>query len=466
MKLSNVKHYLVILFFLLIVIKMFYLINNFNEENKFLKEITRLSSLGAGEKIQVDIGNVFTTSNFGLNCSSKWESTHFLVEKGQCKTFNRFSNVNLITDPNNYITANITSEKYLLEVVYDGLIYPFSIDVLPNKVILISEESGSIVFINETNGKKIKKINLNGSHIRGLMGITHDPNFKNNKFIYFYNYVSNKNGSLSDELEITRAKLSNQYSLNETKIIFTGIKLGKTHSGGRIRFGPDGKLYITTGDYDPNVVTAQDKKTINGAILRINKNGSIPKDNPFGNAIYSYGHRNPQGIDWHPKTKKLYSTEHGFIRMDEINIIKKGGNYGWPFWACDMQIENVENSSNLEIQEYNFPILCFYDEKYKNKSNYYTVAPSGGSFVTDPYHPWYNNFFFAALRGGHLHRLVFLENGSIKKNEIFLLGFGRIRDVYFNSNNGKLYIITSNSDVNRFGQAYNISDKLIALQPI
>lgn len=145
--------------------------------------------------------------------------------------------------------------------------------------------------------------------------------------------------------------------------------------------------------------------------------------------------------------------------MDKFNKIQNDKDYGYPNWACD-QFIGENHTNNTE-----FPLVCFYDDKYANKTNYYTIAPSGGDFVTDPDHPWYGNFFLGSLRGSHIHRFIFDENNNIEKREIFLLGFGRIRDVVFNEHDGSLYAITDNSGA-QFEHYDIIKDKLIKLTPI
>ncbi|MGH9921192.1 MAG: PQQ-dependent sugar dehydrogenase, partial [Nitrososphaerales archaeon] len=205
--------------------------------------------------------------------------------------------------------------------------------------------------------------------------------------------------------------------------LIDNIPAAGIHDGGRIKFGPDEKLYITTGDAGvPDL--AQDKTSLAGKILRINSDGSIPEDNPFPNSpIYSYGHRNPQGLAWHPVTKELYATEHGPTGNDEINIIKAGGNYGWPLEQC----------SKSEIEDYIDAIVCYQ----------VSVAPSGATFYSSDKLPYINDLFFGTLRGAHVEHVIF-ESGSIKL-ENFLEGFGRIRDVV-EGPDGYLYIATSNRD--------------------
>lgn len=161
---------------------------------------------------------------------------------------------------------------------------------------------------------------------------------------------------------------------------------------------------------------AQDVNSLAGKVLRINKDGSIPEDNPFGNEIYSYGHRNPQGLAWHPITGDLYATEHGAVRNDEINIIIKGKNYGWPLVEC-------------ESKDYQSPIRC-----YKN----FTLAPSGTFFYN-------GDLYIAGLRGKQLRKIRFNKDyKTILEEEEIITDLGRIRDVV--ERDGYLYVATSNRD--------------------
>ena len=399
-----------------------------------------------------------------LQCSEVWRDRSF----DRCTLFKTDSDVMvLVSDDKNYVVAPVTKEKYDLEIVASDLLIPFALDFLPDGTPLVTESFGNLTIGGE-------RIDLNHNESEMFFGLAVDPEFNENGYIYaynLYNYSEPKNISIEAvgaTNRITRFKLVDN-KVVDYKIVFDGISFGKFHNGGRIKFGPDGLLYIGTGD-DDNSDTAQDIGTVEGSFLRINKDGSIPSDNPFGSAIWSYGHRNPQGLDWNPQTGEMYATEHGNHRMDEINIIEKGKNYGWPGFNCDIKTRRDAKYDNTE------PIFCFYNEKYEGKSNYYTVAPSGGAFVTDPRHLWYGSFFFASLRGRHLHRLILDDEGNVIKNEIFLAGFGRIRDVAYNKKDGSLYIITSNTDFIKKGiheggkemSSYknnDIRDKLIKLTP-
>jgi glucose/arabinose dehydrogenase len=221
-------------------------------------------------------------------------------------------------------------------------------------------------------------------------------------------------------------------TLSEDKVLIDKIPGGPFHDGGRLQFGPDGKLYISTGEAG-NADLAQDKNSVAGKILRINSDGSIPEDNPFsGSPIYSYGHRNPQGLDW-DESGNLLATEHGpsgwrGVAHDEINVIVPGANYGWP------DIIGSETMEGLVT-----PIMNTGDD---------TWAPSGAEFYDGNKIPqWTGKFFVATLRGNHLHMIDFdiEKNKVLSHQKLFAGDFGRLRDVATGPD-GYLYFLTSNQD--------------------
>ncbi len=275
----------------------------------------------------------------------------------------------------------------------------------------------------------------------GMLGIALDPNFEYNNYIYIY-YTYNEIFSTKNKL--VRYVESNN-SLTEDRILLEGIPGASYHDGGRIKFGPDGKLYITTGDAgNPNL--SQRLDSLAGKILRINSDGSIPDDNPFSNsAVYSYGHRNPQGIDW-DKSGVLIATEHGpsgwrGVAHDEINLIQAGKNYGWPDVIGDETKDGMTS-----------PLLHSGDD---------TWAPSGGSFYYGDEIPhWNGKYFVASLRGEYLLAIDFDSKYNVVSFEKLFLGeFGRLRDVV--SGPDGLYVLTSNQD-GRGTPSYN-DDRILLI---
>lgn len=334
-----------------------------------------------------------------------------------------------------------------IEIVADNLTIPWSIDWLPDETILFTERNGNLRIIQHGILVEEPLLSLGVGGVEGgMLGITVDPKYSENNFIYLY-YTYNELLSTSNKL--VRYQLSNGV-LVEDKILLDKIPGGPFHDGGRIQFGPDEKLYITTGEAgQPNL--SQDLNSLGGKILRINSDGTIPDDNPWENSpVYSMGHRNPQGIDW-DESENLFATEHGpsgwrGVAHDEVNQIIAGANYGWPDIIGDEEKENLQN-----------PILHSGED---------TWAPSGSEFYQgDKIPQWTGKYFVATLRGNHLHMIEFdLQNNSVTSHEkLFQDEFGRLRDVQTGPD-GFLYILTSNQD-GRGSPVIN-DDKILRIVPI
>jgi len=347
-----------------------------------------------------------------------------------------------------YSLTSAAAESYQVETVAENLEVPWGIAFAPDGRIFVTERVGNLRVIENgiLNPEPIKILDVSGFE-GGLLGIALDPNFEENHHIYLY-YTYNDFFSTYNKL--SRFTESNN-ELSDELILLDKIVGGSIHDGGRIKFGPDGMLYVTTGEAGiPD--RAQDLNSLGGKILRINPDGTIPDDNPFENSpVYSYGHRNPQGLDWDPVTGKLVISEHGpsgerGFAHDEVNVIEPGKNYGWPKVVGD------------EIDpRYTNPILHTGDE---------TWAPSGASFYDSNNIPeWENKYFIATLRGNHLRMLdLDIEQNEVISSEALFQGeFGRLRDASVDPN-GNLYILTSNRDGR--GSPEPTDDRILRIIPI
>lgn len=297
-----------------------------------------------------------------------------------------------------------------IETVAQGLDTPWSI-ARSNDVFYLSERPGKIIKI-DGNKKTEQQVDLDKevstAAEAGLLGFVLAPDFKDSQEAYAY-YTYEDNGQFN---RIVKLKLEND-TWKEEEVLIDKIPSGQYHHGGRLKIGPDDKLYATTGDASDEQ-NAQDKDTLGGKILRINLDGSKPKDNPISNSyVYSYGHRNLQGIVWTPDGQ-MYASEHGNQANDEINEIKEGHNYGWPV------IEGNEENNNMET-----PIFTSGSDD--------TWAPSGIAFKD-------GIIYSAALRGEGIMKFD-VEKDEMKK---VATKYGRIRDVYIV--NDDLYFVSNNTD--------------------
>jgi glucose/arabinose dehydrogenase len=312
---------------------------------------------------------------------------------------------------------NASSDKGIA-VIAENLQTPWSIVLSKDGRVFFTERIGTIRVIN-ANGTlahdPVGYIRVDQVGEGGLLGIDLHPNFTSNHKIYIYHTYSNSSGIYNKVMLL----VENENKIVDSQIILDGIPGGRFHDGGRLKFGPDNKLYISTGDTGIAELS-QNKSSLAGKILRINDDGTIPNDNPFpGSAVYAYGFRNVQGLTWHPETRKLYASDHGATGNDEINIVRAGLNYGWPYEECSND------------GKYSAPIICF------NPS----IAPSGIAIPKSSKLGYDGDLLLATLKGSQL-RSIDLYSGE--QNNI-LVGYGRLRDVV-EGNNGSLFILTSNTD--------------------
>jgi glucose/arabinose dehydrogenase len=314
--------------------------------------------------------------------------------------------------------------------VVGGLDTPWDMAFAPDGTIFISERPGRIRTVR--NGKLDPEpwleIAVYEQGEAGLMGLALDPDFATNGYLYAAATQRVGQDIYNRLLRLKADPATGKGSLDQ--VLVDRIPAQNNHNGGRIRMGPDGKIYWGMGEIFEGE-RAQDINSPSGKILRVERNGAIPSDNPFENSyVWSMGHRNPQGLVWSP-SGQLYSTEHGpsgekGCCQDEINRIEKGQNYGWPIISGD------ESQGLLKT-----PLLHSGDTT--------TWAPAGMTWVTQG--PWAGHLLFASLRGQTLFRLSLSEDGTAAARlaQHFPRQLGRLRDVQ-QAPDGTLYLLTSNRD--------------------
>ncbi len=342
----------------------------------------------------------------------------------------------IMTSPSGLVIPQPTSSPRgtdAVQVLATNLQKPWAIASTDGKI-FFTEKVGRIRVID--NGTLVNETlaNLHVADITdaGLLGITLDPDFKSNHYIYVYYTYQEGTNLWNKVLRITE---SND-KIVDGKTILDKIPGAEFDNGGVIKFGLDKKLYVGTGDAT-NQGLAQNKTSLAGKILRLDSDGSIPQDNPFPNSlVYSFGHRNPQGLAWDAKGN-LYETEEGPTRNDEINLIKAGQNYGWPGQEC-----SGLNGTRASLMCYN-P----------------SIEPAGITYYSSGKLDLNNSLVLATLRGNALYQLK-IQNETVSAQKIILDGIGRIRDVN-ESPDGYLYIITSNTDGRGFSDQND--DKLLRI---
>ena len=323
-----------------------------------------------------------------------------------------------------------------VQLIAGGLVAPWAMDLAPDGRLFVTERPGRVRVIQLGQGGGLRAdpwatlpVAQRPGTEKGLLGIALDPSFAQNGFVYLYYSYAASGGTRN---RVVRMRDQAGRGTEET-VLLDGIPGSDSHDGGRLRFGPDGKLYVTTGDAE-NGANAQSTATPAGKTLRINKDGSIPADNPFaGSPVWSLGHRNVEGIAWHPDTGALYATEHGPSNLfpdcchDEVNLIVAGANYGWP------TVRGIAGDGRFRD-----PLV--------ESGGVETWAPSGATFLTRP-GPLRGSFVFGTLRGQHLHRIVFGPDGKtvVYQEKLLTNQYGRLRDV-FEIGSGELLVLTSNRD--------------------
>jgi glucose/arabinose dehydrogenase len=308
-------------------------------------------------------------------------------------------------------------ERVEVSTLATDLEVPWSFAFLPGGDALVTErDSGRLLRVSRSGEvQEIQRLPEGGSGEGGLLGVAVSPDYEADSYIYAY-YTTGVDNRVV------------RFRMGKSPVpILTGIPSNTYHDGGRIKFGPDGMLYVSTGDAG-EFGNSQDRSSLGGKILRIEPDGSIPPDNPFpGNPVYSYGHRNVEGLAWDSEGQ-LYASEFGASAWDEVNRIEAGQNYGWPA---------VEGRGG-EDQGYVDPITIWPPSE---------ASPSGAEIMVEGAIPqWEGDLFVASLRGEGIWRLELSDRGEVVDREKLLDGeVGRVRDVT-QARDGSLWISTSNHD--------------------
>lgn len=347
--------------------------------------------------------------------------------------------------------APSTQTSFRVETVASHMEVPWSIVWAPDGRMFFTERPGRVrVFQNgQLRAEPLFVVpDVEPSGESGLMSLALHPQFATNHLLYLaYAYQGD-----SQQVRVVRYRESSS-GLAEPKVIIEGIPGAQFHAGCRLGFGPDQKLYITTGDATEGGL-AQQVDSLAGKTLRLNDDGSIPSDNPFvgqKNArgeIWTLGHRNAQGMDWQPGSGLMFQTEHGPSGFDgpgggdEVNIVERGKNYGWPL------IHHTQTRAGLEAPLLEYTPAC---------------APGSAHFYRGSAFPQFrNNFFFGCLRGERIIHVV-LDGRRVVSQENLLAGkYGRIREVV-EGPDGAIYFSTSNRDGR--GSPAADDDRILRLAP-
>jgi glucose/arabinose dehydrogenase len=338
-----------------------------------------------------------------------------------------------------------SNQSYEFQLVTKEVDIPWGMAWLNQKDILVTDRKGELRIIS--NGillsEKIEGLpELRAEGQGGLLDVTVDPNYAQNNLIYF-SYSGLEGEGEGAHTSVMRAKLQG-FKLTEQTVIFDGgpNSTKGQHYGSRLAFDNQGYLYISSGDRGNRDVNPQRLDRDAGKIHRINSDGSIPQDNPFvtqkdaNPTIYSYGHRNPQGMAKHPVTGDIWTHEHGPKGGDEINIIHPAANYGWPVISYGV---NYSGTSFTELTE---------KEGMQKPAWHWTpsIAPSGMTFVTsDVYPDWKGKVIVGSLKFAYLVALE-LDGNKVLSQEILFPGIGRVRNVKQGAD-GYIYVATDGSGI-------------------
>lgn len=354
---------------------------------------------------------------------------------------------------NEIVTTESGDARFRVETVAAGLEIPWAFAFLPGGGMLFTERRGRVRLVE--NGKlraepvyTVPDVEPSGES--GLMDVSLHPQYAENKFVYLA-YAYRGDGQM---VKIVRYQFDGEKFV-EPKTIIEAIPAAPNHAGTRARFGPDGKLYVTTGD-STDWSLAQKLGSLAGKTLRLNDDGTVPSDNPFAGQkdaraeIWSYGHRNAQGLAWQTGTDLMFQTEHGPSIFegkgggaDEVNVVEAGRNYGWP------EIYGRQTREGMSSPLLEYSPAC---------------APASGAFYRGAGFPAFRgNFFFGCLRSARIVRVTLDGRSVVAREDLLKDVYGRIREIA-EGPDGAIYFSTSNRDGR--GSAAAGDDRIMRLVPV
>lgn len=348
-------------------------------------------------------------------------------------------------DPENQVN-DAKNIPFSAELLIDEMQVPWGLEILPDGSLLVTEKSGEIIHFKD--GKKSKIANVPEVYVRGqggLLDIRLHPNYEDNGWLYI-SYASSEGEGKGGHTALMRAKLNDNSLVNKELLYKASPNTTKgQHFGSRIAFDNSGYLYLSIGERGARDENPQDLTRDGGKIYRFFDDGRIPEDNPFvgtkgsKKAIYSYGHRNPQGLVKHPETGAIWDHEHGPRGGDEINIIKPGKNYGWPVITYGINYSGTPITDKTAMEGMEQPLHYWVP----------SIAPSGMAFISsNAYGDWKGSLLVGSLKYQYLERLV-LDGDKVIDRQKVMPGMGRVRDIR-EGPDGLIYVAVEGKGVYRW----------------
>lgn len=330
------------------------------------------------------------------------------------------------TQPEKKQDEEPTTQDYEVQLLVKNLDNPWGMDWLPNGDMLITEKDGRLIRFSNGDKTEITNVPQVYNHGQGgLLDIKLHPNYSENNWIYI-TYASAEGAGAGGNTAIIRCKLQ-ENNLSNVEMLYKAEPntTAGQHFGSRIAFDNEGYLYFSIGERGERDINPQDITRDGGKIYRLRDDGTIPPDNPFYNtpnakkAIYTYGNRNPQGMAKNPETGKIWMHEHGPQGGDEINIVKKGANYGWPLVTFGINYDGTPITDKTEMEGIEPPIHHWTP----------SIAPCGMAFITgDKYPAWTGKLLVGSLKFNYVELLT-LNGEVVTNNEKIAENIGRVRNV-------------------------------------